>query len=249
MSNLPMKNQRISYIILCVFLWILFNYVAQGQVKQDLETYFPLQPKKQWKYKLVITQMGGKIAGTMEVKTLPKRKINDKDVIPYVQVATAQTPFGQQSEQTIYFYLKDKSGIFLYASQKANDIEPKLQKEPNYILKLPLDEKTRWKRKEETTLLEENLTLDVESRIAATDTTVTVSAGNVEHCIQVVTKGKKIKSMKMGLVNYGNAEVKFEESRWYAPKIGLVKSIRKEQSDHMLVGTGGTVMFELMSSE
>ncbi len=238
--------------IVCIIFGILlcpFKNLAQGKLKQDLETYFSLQSNKQWKYRFVITQMGSEVTGIMEAKTLPKRQINGKDVIPYVQVATAQTIFGQQSEQTIDFYLKDKSGIRLYASQKANDTEPKLKEKSNYILKLPLDEKTRWKHKEETTLLQENLTLDVESRIAAIDTTVTVSAGNFEHCIQVVTKGRKIKSMKMGLVNYGDAEVKFEESRWYAPKVGLVKSIRKEQSNHLLVGVGGTVMFELMSRE
>ncbi|HIE28946.1 TPA: hypothetical protein EYP66_16855 [Candidatus Poribacteria bacterium] len=239
-------------LIVCIVFGILrcpFNNLVQSQVKQDLETYFPLQANKQWKYRFAITQMGSELTGIMEAKTLPKRQMNGKDVIPYVQVATAQTIFGQQSEQTIDFYLKDKSGIRLYASQKANDTEPKLQEKSNYILKLPLDEKTRWKHKEETTLLQENLTLDVESRIAAIDTTVTVSAGNFEHCIQVVTKGRKIKSMKIGLINYGDAEIKFEESCWYAPKVGLVKSIRKEQSNHFLVGIGGTMMFELMSRE
>ena len=247
-SKITWARIRIVCIIFCILL-CPFNNLVQGKVKQDLETYFSLQAKKQWKYRFVITQMGSEFTGIMEAKTLPKRQMNGKDVIPYVQVATAQTIFGQQSEQTIDFYLKDKYGICLYASQKPNDIKPKLQEESNYILKLPLDEKTRWKHKEETTLLQENLTLDVESRIAATDTTVTVSAGNFEHCIQVVAKGRKIKSMKMGLVNYGNAEVIFEESRWYAPKVGLVKSIRKEQSDHWLVGIGGTAMFELMNPE
>jgi len=44
---------------------------------------------------------------------------------------------------------------------------------------------------------------------------------------------------------YGKAEVGYEESNWYAPKVGLVKSALKEESNNLLVGTGGTVIMEL----
>ena len=70
---------------------------------------------------------------------------------------------------------------------------------------------------------------------------MTTLAGNFEGCIQVVTKGRVVKSLGI----YGKAEVGYEESNWYAPKVGLVKSALLEESNHLLVGTGGTVMMEL----
>lgn len=82
-------------------------------------------------------------------------------------------------------------------------------------------------------------------RIEAMDQTVTVPAGTFSACIHVrgVAKVTADGGHAVGVIN-----VEATSEDWYAPGVGLVKSVRHESSDNPLVGSG-TYTLELETFE
>jgi hypothetical protein len=74
--------------------------------------------------------------------------------------------------------------------------------------------------------------------------TVTVPAGTFENCLLV--KGSGLVQKDKGAL--GVIKISVSEDSWYAPGIGLVKSVRKESGNHVLVASGEKLL-QLLSYE
>ncbi|MEI2772320.1 MAG: hypothetical protein V9G98_16845 [Candidatus Competibacter sp.] len=81
------------------------------------------------------------------------------------------------------------------------------------------------------------ITLPVTARIENLDEVVTVPFGTIKQCLKVSKFGQIQKDM--GWI--GKANIKVEEHTWYAPEIGIVQFVLKEQG-HPVVGSAQAVM-------
>jgi hypothetical protein len=79
----------------------------------------------------------------------------------------------------------------------------------------------------------EKIPYTLTSTIESIDETVTVSAGTFKGCVKV--KGSGNAQKKLGIL--GDAKINVEHYNWFAPGIGTIKSIVKESSNHMMVGS------------
>jgi len=81
--------------------------------------------------------------------------------------------------------------------------------------------------------------IPLEISIDSTDDTVSVPAGNFHHCIKLTKQGAEFKDAG----NYiGRTIIRVKETSWYAPGVGLVKSIREETTDSKALDKGQLVI-------
>jgi len=179
------------------------------------EKLYPLAEGRAWTYQIAIESAWGSTnSATFTLTNMPKRKLNGKSVVPQKTDVENQTFFS--------FVGSDGTGIFILGSQGPKAAEPQILDPVAYLLKKPYEQGTKWQYQSSgVAALETDTPPTLEATIESTDETVTVPAGTFSHCIKVVGRGEK----RSGYMNRSTVAV--EETSWFCPKIGLVRSIGK----------------------
>jgi hypothetical protein len=171
------------------------------------ETYYPLGEGRTWKYQMSLKTGFGETQGVaLTVSNLASRELKGKKVTPQKFEAQAQ---GQP--HTFFEYVaEDANGIYTFAEQDADDVEPKIKSVPEYDLRNPLKVGNAWN----TTLdLGGGRSVPAKATIASIDEVVDVPAGTFNGCVKVQI---------IGTVKEATGPQAYN---WYAPSVGLVKSI------------------------
>lgn len=205
-------SKHIYIFCLCVLVtWL-------GCAKKP-SSYYPLEEGKSWEYQLSTISLSGGIGETKLLMTnQAKRELFGRTVVP------KKVDFRNQS--MFLFIAEDQAGIYYFAEQSARDVEPKVKEPPDYIIPYPVETGRMWQTETTTQLLGGKKPITLESTLEIVDETITVPAGTFEKCIKVVRRG----STKNDGRFMHTAIITVEEYSWYARGVGLVKSIRKEQS-------------------
>lgn len=112
----------------------------------------------------------------------------------------------------------------------------------HYVLKYPLRVGTEWSVKDMTRVkyregfdkvFQTWLPLTITHKIVKTNETLFVSGKKYTNCIKVVGKGNT--SYNVG-PPIGNITIEVETTNWYAPGLGLLKTVRTEGSRLSVVG-------------
>jgi hypothetical protein len=206
---------------------LLFAMVLVSGCGKESDSYYPLNEGQTWEYQ----RSGGSMLGPggtqkIVITNLPERELAGKKVTPRKIDIGGMSAFS--------FILEDSNGICVFASQKPSVPEPKIEPNPSYILRNPVKAGTTWQEQDWTRLLQENIPLTLTSTIEGTDETVTVPAGTFKNCVKVKCSGNAQK--RLGF--FGDAQITVEQYTWFAPGVGMIKSMIKESSNHMMVGSG-----------
>jgi hypothetical protein len=199
-------------------------------------TLYPLGQGLTWEYQIAAGSMLGSAGGQRAtLANLPERELGGRKVTPQ------KVDIGQQSHFS--FVVSDQTGIYEYARQAAGAVEPEILATPSYSLKYPLKTGASWHGTTETNLLMNKVSIATETTVESMDEVVTVPAGTFEHCVKTKTVGET--SQNLGAF-MGTARVTLEEYSWFCPGVGVVKGVRKESSNHLMMGSG-QVSMELAS--
>lgn len=163
--------------------------------------YYPLKPGLTWTYKVSSDQGQDR---KIVVSNLPAKEVGGVTVTP------RKWDFGGASKY--YLMATDSMGIYRYGEQKEESAEPVLAKPKVYSLREPVSTGTYWDI--HTKLGEDNLTVNL--TVESTSESVTVPAGTYKDCAKIKHSGG---SQKDG------GGLALEAYEWYAPEVGLVKSI------------------------
>jgi hypothetical protein len=200
------------------------------------ESYFPLNKGKSWTYIMSVKAASGQ-GGSVKFKkvNLGPQNLKGKKVVPQKFSAGNSTAF--------YFYVSDEKGVYEYAKQEPTDIEPKVYPAPDYTIRFPIKIGTSWDDVYKTLLLGQKIELPVKNSIVGISEDVYVSAGSFTKCVHVKEIGTINKDMGMA---FGKAQVMVEQHSWFAPGVGLVRSVFKEKSNNLFLGSGeGSIELEL----
>jgi hypothetical protein len=189
---------RTTFIITALILSLSLIMPGQAPGDELSESYFPLKEGMRWEYRVM---SAGGAPQKLIITNLVPRQVNGTEV----------TPRKWELGGTTFFQLmkKDDSGIYRYAEQAGDKAPPKLITPPECHLKFPLTMGDSWKM---TTKVGDR-TLNLNLTIESVSDEVKVSAGTFQDCIEVKQVGS----------NEAGAEVMGYE--WYAPKVGVVKSM------------------------
>jgi hypothetical protein len=206
---------------------LLFIFIMFASNTYAGESYYPLEKGLSWTYNVSgKTSLGGGDSIKVNLVNFSSRKLKERMVVPQKMSSGSNTEFS--------FMVSDKSGVYEYATQKPSDIEPEIKASPHYILKFPLKVGTSWDTEHKTAFLRERVKLTTTATIESVSEEVLVPAGSYSNCIHVKKTGSTIKNMGV----FGNVQIIVEVHYWYAPGIGFIKSISKEKSNNLMLGSG-----------
>ncbi|MFK8067859.1 MAG: hypothetical protein AB8D52_06420 [Gammaproteobacteria bacterium] len=217
-----------------VFISCLF---ASACEKADVD-YFPLESDQEWQYNLSITTMDGTRNQKYLQYNFPEFKLEDQTVWPK-QIGDGSKIFYTLTEEGVFRF-----GTITNAGQKISE------NPPSPVLIYPLEVGTSWQKKTTTFLLEKSgppqdtlfrisEPLLMNHQIVSTDEIVTVPAGRFERCLKIEAKGQT--SANVG--NYiGKIDINVQQTFWYAPDRGLIKSLRVETTNNPSLNRGEYLM-------
>lgn len=198
---------RTTVMITALTLSLSLFLPGQGRGDELTESFFPLKEGMRWEYRVMSAEGAPQ---KLIITNLAPRKVNGTEV----------TPRKWELGGTTFFQLmkKDDTGIYRYAEQAGEKAPPSMVTPMECHLKFPITVGDSWKM---TTKFGDN-TLNLNLTIESVSDEVKVPAGAFKDCVEVKQVGG----------NDAGAEVLGYE--WYAPKVGVVKSmvtIKKKSQD------------------
>jgi len=193
---------------------------------RDSQSSFPLDPDLRFGYRLHLESEG--VAG---VETFKSFAVNlHSETIDGVSTTPRLFEDGK-----IIYYAEDKTGIREAAFREpGSDVTTAAADQ--YVLKYPLQPGAHWRGPGRTILLTQKflyskalpvtIGLDLDYTVANPES-VQVPAGHFSNCIKVTAVGH---TSVTTIDNQSTLDVSVEISEWYAPGVGLVKSIRTEKA-------------------
>lgn len=199
-------------------------------------TYFPLQSGYKWRYDVAMTTRDGLEKQKYILNNLGPSKLNSEPV------------YARQSlDGTLLYYAIEDDEIRYLGSDSRDVPGGQFKPDQQIVMKQPLELNTNWETTSQTRLLKKTgppqktefrivarVPLDV--LVESLSETVSVPAGIFSNCLKIRMTG----SMMKDAGNYvGMTLINVEETRWYAPGVGLVKLERLEttQSDALDKGS------------
>lgn len=202
-------------------LFVMLVAVSCGGRSKGL---YPLGEGEKWTYQATTKSvLGANQNATITITNMPKRELAEKSVTPQKTEANGQTVFS--------FVGEDSDGVFLLANQTPNSAEPEIVTPPPYLLHKPYEKGTKWEVKSSGQMSTTGEPLTLEATIEGINETVTVPAGTYEGCLKVISRGEQVK--KLGSV-MGQAKISVEQTSWFCPGVGLVRSINKTNSNNLM---------------
>jgi len=216
--------------------------------------YFPLEQGISWRYDVQSTTMDGTETQKYVIQAGEPRNWQGETLPVRVTLAGSRL-----------FYRVNDQGVFRVATQRPDAKQPTaVSEERRTVLRYPLEPGTSWQETSETMALYRTgppqrseyhikVPVKLEYTIEATNDTVKVPAGRFQDCLRVRAEGTK---RQYDAGNYvGRTDITVEQTDWYAPGVGLVKSVRKESTSSKVLNHGsmqtfaGRLTFELESFE
>jgi hypothetical protein len=161
-------------------------------------SYFPLKEGRRWEYNVISDQGATK---KLVITNLAPRQVKGTKVTPRKWDLGGAT--------FIELMKQDETGTYRYAEQKGEQAPPDLITPMECHLKFPLAEGSSWNMPAKLGNSTMNLSLTIESL----SDEVKVPAGTFKDCVKVKQVGENAA---------GTSVMGYE---WYAPKVGVVKSL------------------------
>jgi hypothetical protein len=189
---------RTTGIVAALLLAVSLFTPGHGRCDELSESYFPLKEGMRWEYNVISDQGGTK---KLLITNLAPREVQ----------GTKVTPRKWELGGTTFIELmkKDDSGIYRYAEQPGENAPPSLITPIECHLKFPVAQGNSWNMA--TKLGNSNLSISL--TIESVSDEVKVPAGTFKDCLKIKQVGEN---------DAGTAVMGYE---WYAPKVGVVKSM------------------------
>lgn len=223
-------------------LLAIFITLFLSACSNDSEVYFPLEPGTQWSYIVRSTTMDGTETKKFIVQTTHPREWNDET--RFVRTTLAGTWL---------FYDRNEQGIYNVAIERQDQAAPyAVPENQRTVLKYPLQAGTSWSEMTETAALYRtgppqrseywiHAPVRLNYVIEAIDDSVKVPAGRFNNCLRVHAEGQ---TPNYDAGNYvGRTNIIIKKTDWYAPGVGLVKSVREETTTSKVLNHGSMQTF------
>lgn len=223
--------------------WMVVALLAGCGRPAATDHWFPLEAGHRWEYRLKTERENQ--APVLEAMVLTSHG---------PQALDSGTAWRRRSDSGVeYFLREDASGIYRVASKSDLDAEPLPDKEPRYVLKLPLKPGSEWRATTVPYLLERRAEFPREIRhshapvvmtytLQALGEAVETPAGRFADCLRV--QGRATLRLFADPVA-GWRDMPLVTTEWYCRGVGLVKLTREEPAQSAFL-TGGVLTMELM---
>ena len=207
------------------------------------DSYFPLASGHRWAYDITTEWENNIVEHEPRViETLGRDRLESGEA------------WRRRSDSGVDYWLRsDASGIYRVATKSELQDEPEADKEPRYVLKMPLAVGTSWRSSTTAYLLQRRQEFPREIRhshpavpmnyvIEAVGEALEVRAGRFENCVRV--RGTAALRLFADPV-VGWKDMALITTEWYCAGVGLAKLVREEPAESTFL-TGGRLTMELV---
>jgi hypothetical protein len=191
------------------------------------QDYLPFTEGKSWQYSVTRTGSSGPTVGQTTVRVEALVEMDGQSVAIFTQ-----PPYSRN------YYTVEQDGVRRVATARGMDGVVTADVDRHYLLRYPGRSPDHWTLASTLALIEEKIDegvrfrdqgipLTMTFRVASSDEEVTVPAGRYPHCLRIDGAGTALVPVHKGETT---ARVDVASSDWYAPGVGLVKSVRTETS-------------------
>ena len=235
------RNMNLKFDNVFNFAWILFPMLVTSCSFEQSSSYFPLEEGLTWRYQVTKTTRDGARQQKYIYTSIAEKIVEGQSVSVRKSVDGA-----------LFYYRETEAGLFYVGKEIQSGIAREFLRDEHLIFRYPLEESQQWQDITATKLLvktepQQNTKFKIEAdiflevSIDAIDESINVPAGIFHHCIKIIKQGSEFKDVG----NYiGRTIVRVKETIWYAPGVGLVKSIREETTESQALDRG-QLMIEL----
>ena len=197
-------------------------------------SYFPLETGITWEYNATMTTMNGTEHQKYIIANIPKK------IIAGQKVSIQRTLAGNE-----LVYSENDSGVFQLGYVRAGDPEKTFISSKNYLFRYPLKPGVTWQNSVNTLALRNGgprgviikEEVPVQVRLVSVSDNVRVPAGTFTRCLRIERVGEI--HIVAGKYQYiPETSVTIKDTAWYAPNVGLVKSVRIEETQYKLLDRG-----------
>ncbi len=189
---------RMTGIVAALLLALSLFTPGQARCDELSESYFPLKEGARWEY--TVTSTRGQTQKLL-ITNLAPREVKGVKVTPRKWELGGSTFFELMKQ--------DGTGVYRYAEQVSETAPPILVTPMECHLKFPIAQGNAW----DMVTKVGNNSLTVSLTIESVADEVKVPAGTFRDCLEIKQVGDN---------NTGTAVIGYE---WYAPKVGVVKSM------------------------
>jgi len=207
-------------IITALILSLFLVMAGNARCDELSESYYPLKAGLRWEYLVISSTSDTK---KLIITNLAPQEVQGKRVTP------RKLDLG--GHVFIEFMEKDNTGIYRYAEQIGEKGSPTLVTPKECHLRFPITEGNSWNMATKIG----NSTLNVTLTLESVSEEVKVPAGTFKDCLKIKQVGG----------NDAGASVMGYE--WYAPKVGIVKSlvtIKQKSKDGNIVSDNRTYQLQ-----
>jgi hypothetical protein len=189
---------RTTDIVAALLLAVSLFTPGQGWGDELNESYFPLKEGMRWEYNVISDQGATK---KLLITNLAPKEVKGVKVTPRKWELGGST--------FIELMKQDETGIYRFAEQKGEKAPPSLITPMECHLRFPIAEGSSWNMAARLG----NSTVNVSLTIESLSDEVKVPAGTFKDCVKIKQAGEN---------DAGTSIIGYE---WYAPKVGVVKSL------------------------
>jgi len=244
-----------------VVRWVLAGALLLGAAaceRKPVESpYFPLEVGRTWRYTLKPDPMGeDEEPVELTVASLGPEQVSGQRV--------TRQKIDLAGEAHFLFIGVDENGVFRFATQSPGEAAPWVDIERDYFLSNPLTVGNSWKGKGAPSFLGvPDVAVPIESTVESTTDTVKTPAGEFANCLKInvtgsmeITDDDEEEEEPAHNVAVTEDEEDFDlvsgkfslrEQTWYAPGVGVVKSVIEESFDSEFDEQRVRVITELQS--
>lgn len=225
----------IKYLTISLFFFL-------NSCKDLNNSYFPLEKNKKWSYEVVITPEIDKPIVYKKINySIGKTKVKNEIYFPFLR-----------ENGSIYYYKKDKNGIYRNGLSFEKDNAINFHKKERLVLPNPISLGDKWEVDSKTYLIlkrypyydyRATTNFKINYEVLSKKGVVNTPLGKFNNCIYLKGTGK---TKFIGDSEIGAIEINISSEEWYVKGIGLIKSKRIEETNSDLFGK--TTMVQTLES-
>jgi len=229
-----------------------------GACSDERGDYFPLESGRYWQYAVTVTTMDVVKPGKTILMSEPAeqhgaysvypREVNQQSRLYYVSNDTGVYLYQSQGEKGMQRCWKGRFSCPRSELERPATIGAGKARAPylNPVMLFPLEKGAHWQRHSRTGALEMvidpfrrllriEVPVTLDFVVESLDDEVTVKAGRFRHCLRIHGTGKGYFGSDKTI---GKVHIDVEQTDWYAPGVGLVKTVRHERTDSAILSHG-----------
>jgi hypothetical protein len=208
-------STKIAFTFLIAILLVSTNSTGQSD-------YYPLTKGARFVYQIKATQKA--LSQIAQEQTLSAMIVHLGAAVVQGKTVTPEGRYIDGRLAGVTFIADDETGVYYFANQNSSQKKPVVMNPIQYLIKYPVQPGASWQQQSSgfEMVNDKKLPVILNASIVSENEIVSVPAGVFAKCLKIHMTGS-VPSFN------GSPEFRIDNQLWYAPGLGMIKQVQKEE--------------------